>query len=316
MRAVWFGLVLVWHGASAASITDATGRSVTIPDHVGHVLPAGPPAAVLLEALAPDLMIGWPHALSPAQRAMLPDAVASLPPVPMLTGKTDQAAAVPALHPDLVLDYGTVSPRYVALDEGIQARTGVPTILLDGSLSRAPETLVALGAVLHREARAALLARVARQVLDAVPRTAGKSTTVVVARGADGLDVAAPGTGATEVFAVLGWTVLAPPGEGPIRHAPGVGAIAALDPDVVVFQDQGMRGVVASNPSWRALRAVRDGRSFVAPSLPFGWFGEPPSINRLFGIAAFENAAIVTPLIATLVGRAPDAPARFQPIEP
>jgi iron complex transport system substrate-binding protein len=30
---------------------------------------------------------------------------------------------------------------------------------------------------------------------------------------------------------------------------------------------------------------VRDGHAFVAPNQPFGWLDEPPSINRLLGLA-------------------------------
>ncbi|HEX4171454.1 MAG TPA: hypothetical protein VHY82_03150, partial [Acetobacteraceae bacterium] len=41
---------------------------------------------------------------------------------------------------------------------------------------------------------------------------------------------------------------------------------------------------LAEAESWRSLRAVREGHAFVAPNLPFGWFDEPPSINRLLGL--------------------------------
>jgi hypothetical protein len=65
--------------ALAAEVTDSTGRSVQVPDRIMHVVPAGPPAAVLLEAIAPDLMAGWPGPLAgsdPATRETLmrPDA--------------------------------------------------------------------------------------------------------------------------------------------------------------------------------------------------------------------------------------------------
>ncbi len=46
--------------ALAAEVTDATGRTVTIPDRIDRVLPAGSPAAVLLAAIAPARMIGLP----------------------------------------------------------------------------------------------------------------------------------------------------------------------------------------------------------------------------------------------------------------
>ena len=48
----------------AAEVTDATGRKVTIPDRIEHVLPAGPPASVLLAAIAPGQMLGFAGPIS------------------------------------------------------------------------------------------------------------------------------------------------------------------------------------------------------------------------------------------------------------
>ena len=45
--------------AWAASVTDAAGRAIAIPDKVERIFPAGPPAAILLYTLAPDLLLGW-----------------------------------------------------------------------------------------------------------------------------------------------------------------------------------------------------------------------------------------------------------------
>ena len=50
---------------AAATIQDAAGRSIAVPDRVTRVFPAGPPAAILLYTLAPDCLIGWPRANSP-----------------------------------------------------------------------------------------------------------------------------------------------------------------------------------------------------------------------------------------------------------
>ena len=46
-----------------------------------------------------------------------------------------------ALKPDLILDYGTVSPRYADLAKATQQRTGIPTVLLDGSLAEIPHDI-------------------------------------------------------------------------------------------------------------------------------------------------------------------------------
>jgi iron complex transport system substrate-binding protein len=58
---------------------DATGRTVEIPDRIERVMPAGPPAAVLLYTLAPEKLIGWPHAPGPAAKSLLGPSFADLP---------------------------------------------------------------------------------------------------------------------------------------------------------------------------------------------------------------------------------------------
>ncbi len=51
----------------AANVTDAAGRAVPIPGKVERVFPAGPPAAILLYTLAPELLVGWPRANRPEE---------------------------------------------------------------------------------------------------------------------------------------------------------------------------------------------------------------------------------------------------------
>jgi iron complex transport system substrate-binding protein len=275
---------LLWSGtAFPADLVDATGRTVQVPDQITRVLPAGPPAAILLAALAPDLMLGWPSPLSDDARAMLAAPAASLPQIPRLTGREDVTAKIRALKPDLIVDYGTVSPRYADLAKATEQGTGIPTVLLNGSLDEIPHVLRLLGGVLHRPDRAEILAGVAEALL-ALPARQGAHPKVLYARGADGLTVAAPDTDVTAVFSRVGWQPVAPDGTGTFRQA-SVEAIRALDPDVVVFADAAMRDVAARSDAWRAVRAVREGHVLVAPSLPFGWLEEPPSINRLLGLA-------------------------------
>ncbi len=145
-------------------------------------------------------------------------------------------------------------------------------MLLDGALPALPAVLRALGAALHREARAEALARQAEAVL-ALPPPA-KRLRVVYARGPEGMQVAAAGTGATEVFERLGWQVLVPQGD---LRAAKPDAVAALDADLIVLADPQS---LAKVRQWPGLRA----RVVVDPGQPFGWVSEPPSINRLMGL--------------------------------
>jgi len=303
-------LPLLWSAAAlAGEVTDSTGRAVTVPDHPAHVLPAGPPAAVLLETLAPDLMIGWPGPLSDDAKALLPDS-ANHPRIPRLTGREDVSDKIKALKPDLIVDYGEVTPRYFELAQATRQKTGIPTLLFAGSLDNIPRSVRQLGVILHREARAETLATYAEAMLalpvKPLPATFGARPKVLYARGADGLLVTAPDTDVTEVFKRLGWQVVAPDGQGTFRPS-SIEAIAALDPDILIFSDPAMRATLARPDAWKSVRAVRDGHALVAPAQPFGWVEEPPSINRVLALAwlgGHEPESLAATFNAVVYGRA------------
>ena len=285
MKRAALALILLCASAvpsTAAEVTDATGRSVVIPDNPQRVLPAGPPAEVLLAAIAPAQMLGFPESPGVAARAALAPATDRLPAVPRLTGKQDRTADIRALHPDLIIDYGTVSPRYQQLARQTQSQTGIPTLLFDGALDQIPTVARDIGRILHQPAQAEAVARFAEAIL-ALPIPANSHTRVLYARGPEGLIVAAPDTDVTGIFRRLGWQVVAPDGPGTFRPS-SIEAIGQLDPDIIILADPAAKPILAT-AGWASLRAVRDGHAYIAPSLPFGWVEEPPSINRLLGLA-------------------------------
>jgi iron complex transport system substrate-binding protein len=287
-------LVLILCGSApalAAEVVDATGRTITVPDRVARVLPAGPPAAVLLAAIAPGQMLGFAEPVSEAAKAELAAPAGVLPTVSRLTGPRADLEAIAALHPDLIVDYGTVSPRYRQLAQDTQQKTGIPTLLFDGSLEQIPIVARSLGRILHQPEQAEAVARMAEAIL-ALPVREAPHPSVLYARGADGLQVAAAGTDVTAVFTRLGWRTVAPDGSGTFRPA-SIEAIHALDPDVIILSDPAAKTVLASEP-WADLRAVRDGHAYIAPAEPFGWIEEPPSINRLLGLAWLRGSDPVT----------------------
>ncbi len=309
LRRLILTLPLLWSAvAFGGEITDSTGRAVPVPEQILRVLPAGPPAAILLEAIAPDLMVGWPGPLPDDAKALLPG-TANHPRIPRLTGHEDVTDKIKALKPDLILDYGEVTPRYFELAQATQQKTGIPTLLFAGALDKIPLVVRQVGAILHRKARAESLATYFEAMLALpvlpLPASLGAHPRVLYARGADGLTIAAPNTDVTEVFKQLGWQVLAPEGQGTFRTST-IAAIAALDPDILIFSDPAMHETLRQ-ADWKAVRAVREDHAFVAPALPFGWVEEPPSVNRLLGLAwlsGHEPATLAATFNAVVHGRA------------
>ena len=207
LRLLGLALLLLFAApADARSVVDATGRTVEIPDRIERVMPAGPPAAVLLYTLAPEKLIGWPHAPGPAAKSLLGPSFADLPQLaPLVHDGKVQTEQIPAARPDVILDYGSTSPRYTDRATMVQKATGIPVLLLDGKLERTPETYRLLGAILGTE-RAADLAGAAERLLTitrerAEARREAGPIRVYYARSADGLTTA---TAASSLGDVLG----------------------------------------------------------------------------------------------------------------
>jgi iron complex transport system substrate-binding protein len=274
-------------------VADATGRRVTLPERVARVFPAGPPAAILVYTLAPDLLAGWPaRPPRPHEAAFMDPAAAALPEIGRLTGRDNTAnlEAVLAARPDLVLDYGSVAPVFTGLAERVQAQTGIPTTLLDGALAKIPESYLQLGAMLDRPAVAAERAAVAETILRAAREAAARLAArgrprVFYARGPRGTETGLGGSITTEIIEFAGAENVAagPPG------ARGLGqvspeAVLAWDPDWIITLDPAFVRHAVADPVWRAARAVRQGRLVQAPNAPFGWVDFPPSVNRLLGL--------------------------------
>jgi iron complex transport system substrate-binding protein len=276
--------------ARAATTTDAAGRAVTIPDNVTRVFPAGPPAAILLYTLAPDLLLGWPRPNEPQACAfMLPD-VCARPEVGRLTGRgsTANLEAVLALKPDLIVDVGSTTATFVSLADRVQEQTGIPYALLDGRFEAAAATYRALGSLTGRGAEAEPLARYAdetmatiRQRVAAIPEN--RRPRVYYARGPRGLETGLGGSINVETIEFLGAKNVAGERRGGLATV-SMEQVLLWNPEVIVTIDRDFAQSVRSDPVWASVAAVRAERVHLSPMLPFGWVDFPPAVNRLIGL--------------------------------
>jgi iron complex transport system substrate-binding protein len=279
---------LLW----AAEVTDSAGRLVRLPDKVERLMAAGPNAAVLLYVLAPEKMIGWPSAPRPAEREFLLPGPRDLPEFGRLTGRGDTAnvEVVLTARPDLVFDFGSVTPTYVSLADRVAEQTGFPYLLLDGRLDRTAASVRLLGKAAGVGDRAAAIAHYVEEterLIDArladVPAAARRR--VYLARQANGLETGLAGSINTEIIERAGGINVAERGEGRGSIANvSIEQVIAWAPDTIITWDANFFARVYSDPVWATVPAVRDHRVFLAPRLPFGWIDAPPSINRMIGL--------------------------------
>jgi iron complex transport system substrate-binding protein len=274
----------------AAAVTDAAGRAIPIPATVARVFPAGPPAAILIYTLAPQILIGWPRANRPEEcEFMLPD-ICTRPEVGRLTGRGNTAnlEAVLALKPDLILDVGSTNPTFVSLAARVQEQTGIPYALLEGRFDAIAPTYRKLGELTHRRAEAEALARYAdetmatiKQRVDHIP--AAQRPRVYYARGPRGLETGLGGSINVETIEFLGAHNVAAERTGGLALV-SLEQVLLWNPDVIITIDADFAANVRHDPLWTSLAAVRAGRVHLSPKLPFGWVDFPPSVNRLIGL--------------------------------
>jgi iron complex transport system substrate-binding protein len=290
LRLSWLALLLLFAApADARSVVDATGRTVQVPDRIERVMPAGQPAAVLLYTIAPEKMVGWPHSPGPAAKSLLGASFAELPALaPLVRDGKVEAEQIKAVRPDVILDYGSTSPRYTDRATMVQEAAGIPVLLLDGKLERTPEIYRLLGAVLGAEERAADLATAAERLITitrerAQARREAGPIRVYYARSADGLTTATAASSLGDVLRLVDLVNVADgAGTGELSHVTR-DQVYAWNPDIVVTNNpefwKARKGL-----DWASLPAVAQGRVYLAPALPFGWIDEPPSVNRLLGL--------------------------------
>lgn len=271
-------------------VADAAGRRVPVPAKVGRVFPAGPPAAILLYTLAPDQLLGWPRANRAEELPFLLPGVGDRPEVGRITGRGNSAnlEAVLKAAPDLILDVGTINDTYVELADRVQAQTGIPYALLDGSFAAIPKTYETLGALVGRTGEAAALAAycaetvaTVRDRIAAVPQA--KRPRVYYGRGPKGLETGLGGSINVETVEFMGAVNVAGGNRGGLATV-SVEQVLAWDPEVIVTIDRDFAGSVRRDPAWAAVKAVAAGRVHLAPRLPFGWIDFPPSVNRMIGL--------------------------------
>jgi len=276
----------------AADVKDATGRSVALPRKVERIMAAGPNAAVVLYVLAPEKMIGWPSAPRPNEREFILARARDLPEFGRLTGRGDTANVEVVLkaRPDLIFDFGSVSPTYVSLAGRVQEQTGIPYLLIDGRLDQTAASIRLLGSALGVPERAEAIARYVEDTETLIDTRlkdlpAAQRKRVYLARQPNGLETGLTGSINTEIVERAGGINVAEraAGRGGIANV-SIEQLIAWAPDTVITWDANFFARVHDDPTWATVPAVANRRVFQAPRLPFGWIDAPPSINRIIGL--------------------------------
>jgi iron complex transport system substrate-binding protein len=274
------------------------GRKVIVPDKVSRVFGSAPPLNVLLNAVAPDLMIGVSFKIEEPAKKFFPPHVQGLPVVGGIFGLGQQmnAETVLALKPDIALAWRSPFVDQAKIEDAFQ-KMGIPVVFITlDSLADWPRALRFAGKLLGREAAVEpeagyvekALARLAATV-DKVPEN--RRPRVYYAEGPDGLATDCNRSFHTEAIELAG-------GHNVYRCEPkdhmgmeriSIEQVLAFNPEIIIVQDRAAAAAIRNDPRWQGVGAVKTGRIHLVPRWPHNWVDRPPSAMRALGAQWLAN---------------------------
>ena len=297
------------------TIIDDIGRQVQIPSasRLASVYFTSPLAQVFCLTAAPDLIGGTCVPFTPEQLEFLPLGTEKLDVMGSLSnGGSIDLEALKMNGVQLIFSISGTDLTDVNIEDalGLQEQTGIPVVLIDGSMDRIGDSYRLLGECLGRRERAEELAlfceRIYREVGEAVAAVPDSElVTYYFAEGVEGLQTEPNVSQHSLAFlAARGVNVAAdvdPAEEG--RSAGtrdnrnmvnvGIEEVCAWDPQFIIAWDAQTRGgasqLIVRDPAWSGIRAVRDGHVYTMPNLPFAFCDRPPGVNRFLGIQWLAN---------------------------
>jgi iron complex transport system substrate-binding protein len=284
--------------ADAAQITDMAGRKVVVPDRINRVFGSAPPLNVLLNAVAPDLMLGVSFKIEEPAKKFFPLRVQTLPVVGGIFGVGQQMnpETVLALKPDVALAWKSPFVDQGKIEEAF-AKMGIPVVFITlDTLADWPRALRFTGKLLEREAAVEPEAIYVEKALVRLAATVAKvpesrRPRVYYAEGADGLATDCNRSFHTEAIELAGGynVYRCQPKDHMGMERISIEQILAFDPEIIIAQDRSAAAAIRSDARWQGIRAVKAGRIYLVPRWPHNWVDRPPSAMRALGAQWLAN---------------------------
>lgn len=283
------------NGEETVAFTDSLGRTVQIPKELTRVAPSGSVATMILATIAPEYMVSVSATPSSAQYRYLPQNLLTLPTTGQMYGSksTLNLETLLACDAQIVIDLGDRKENMAADLDALQKQIGIPVIFLEADVVHMEQMYRTLGSILSgKEARGEELADFAAETVAAAAEISAQVTDeervrVMYTSGVSGLDTNADGSTQAQVLSLIGAenAIVVPE----VSNRGGGNTINLeqlynFDPDVILFAPGSIYGAVAEDGAWNQLSAIRSGKYYEIPGMPYNWLSNPPSINMLLGV--------------------------------
>ena len=282
------------------------GRTVTIPspENLIRRYPDGSTSMILLYTLAPDKMTAAPSqtgsAFSDDQKPFVVPEVWDLPSYGTLSGKGSlNLEAIKAADVQVILSMGTsaITDADITTADELQAQLEIPVVLFSGDSEDYAQAYRLLGKMIDREEDAEALINYTADIVKTVESVAAQvpeedRVRLYYAEGDDGLATEPASSNRSYVFNTAGAVNVADVGAqaGYGQSAVSMEQVLEWNPEIIITQGTtNAYETILSDPNWATIDAVKNGRVYKMPSLPYSWADRPPSVNRFIGLHWMAN---------------------------
>ncbi|MBN2832990.1 MAG: ABC transporter substrate-binding protein [Campylobacterales bacterium] len=305
MKKIVLALLGLFVSLGAHEIVDRGGQSVEIPNVITKVFGTSPPSTYMIYTIDASLIVGlnFNHARGNNESSnMLDPRFMALPVVGGLQGggNSMNRETLLSLHPDVVFLWNNDASSQLA--KYLFESSKIPSINVDlESVESLPKAYLFFGEVLNRQARAKVLSDYARVALEKtkeiVQTNATKRPVVYYAEGADGLATECDQSFHYEAIKFAGGINphLCPTKSGLGLEKVSLEQVILYNPDVIVAQEKEFFEKVKSDARWNSIKAIKEGKIFLVPKVPFNWIDRPPSFMRLLGVRWLTHIFYNTP---------------------
>jgi iron complex transport system substrate-binding protein len=275
--------------------TDSCGRKVELPRNIERVVPSGPLAQIVLFTLCPDKLAGFGIDFSDRQFEYIDRKYASLPVLGNFYGDTLNLESLMVTDPQIVIDVGEPMKKIREDMDGIQKKTGIPTIFVKMDMDSMVSAYRTLGEVVGETGQAQKMIDYiektfaeTRQKLELIP---ADGRVKVYYGQEDGLKAVVKGTVHADVIDIAGGLNVSEVEES-IRGGASEISMEQLmlwNPDVVLFAPNSIYDSVENRAEWKEISAIKNKKYYEVPNGPYNWIGRPPSVNRVLGVKWLTN---------------------------
>lgn len=273
--------------------TDSAGRQVTLPSEVKKIAPSGPLAQIVLYTACPDRLCGLAADFSPEAKLYIDEKYWGLPKFGQFYGKNASLnmEALVAEAPDVIVDIGEAKDSIAEDMDALSKQLGIPTVFIEATLPTMEEAYQKLGELCGNTAQTDRLSSYCKEAMSksnayAASLKEEERKKVYFALGGQGLNTNARGSIHADIIEQIGAVNVA---DVEVSSSGGGSEISMeqlfiWNPEIIIADSQMLYDKIRNDATWQELDAVKNGRLYKVPTIPYSFMSNPPSVNRLIGI--------------------------------